>query len=73
VEDARRALKQAVPQFDRYFADRSTEIVAARDWYLQAGTFDLNRVISGTKTHSTRRSRDYLHEQFIGLRILAFQ
>src|SRR5436309_6725865 len=34
VEDARRALKLAVPEFDRYFADQSIEIVAARDWYL---------------------------------------
>ena len=47
VEDARRALKRAVPDFDRYCADRSIEIVAARDWYLQDGTFDLNRVIGG--------------------------
>jgi PAS domain S-box-containing protein len=47
VEDATRALKQAVPDFDQYFADRSIEIVGARDWYLQDGTFDLNRVIAG--------------------------
>src|SRR5712672_649351 len=47
VEDATRALKQAVPNFDQYFADRSIEIVGARDWYLQDGTFDLNRVIAG--------------------------
>src|SRR6266403_2209330 len=47
VEDATRALKQAVPNFDRYFADHSIEIVGARDWYLQDGTFDLNRVIAG--------------------------
>jgi len=47
VEDATRALKQAVPNFDQYFADHSVEIVGARDWYLQDGTFDLNRVIAG--------------------------
>jgi PAS domain S-box-containing protein len=47
AEDAKRALKAAVPDFDRYFADQSIEIVAARDWYLQDGTFDLNRVING--------------------------
>src|SRR5712672_4255842 len=47
VEDATRALKQAVPNFDQYFADRSIEIVGARDWYLQDGMFDLNRVIAG--------------------------
>src|SRR6202521_4058238 len=47
VEDARRALKQAVPDFDRYFTDHSIEIVQARDWYFPDGHFDLNRVISG--------------------------
>jgi signal transduction histidine kinase/PAS domain-containing protein len=47
VEDAKRALQRAVSDFDRYLADRSIEIVAARDWYLQDGTFDLNRVIGG--------------------------
>ena len=47
VEDARHALKRAVPDSDRYFAEGSMEIVAARDWYLQDGTFDLNRMIRG--------------------------
>src|SRR5713226_8766844 len=46
-DDARLALKQAVPDLDRYLADQNIEIVAARDWYLQDGTFDLNRVIGG--------------------------
>jgi signal transduction histidine kinase/PAS domain-containing protein len=46
-EDAAQALKRAVPDFDRYLGDRSIEIVAARDWYLQDGTFDLKRVIGG--------------------------
>src|SRR5216684_4169390 len=56
VEDARRALQRAVPDFDRYFADRSIEIVAARDWYLQDGTFDLNRVIGGWNEKLARAS-----------------
>src|ERR1700681_3836442 len=47
VEEATRVLIRAVPDFDRYFVDHSIEIVAARDWYLQDGTFDLNRVIDG--------------------------
>jgi PAS domain S-box-containing protein len=47
VEDARRALHRTVPDFDRYFADHSIEIVAARDLYLEGGRFDLNRVIGG--------------------------
>src|SRR5882672_289640 len=44
---ARRELKRVVPDFDRYSADQSIEIVAARDWYLQDSAFDLNRVIRG--------------------------
>jgi MEDS: MEthanogen/methylotroph, DcmR Sensory domain len=47
VEEATRALKQAVPDCDRYFADESIDIVRARDWYLPDGTFDLKRVICG--------------------------
>ncbi len=47
VEDATRALKQAVPDLDQYLSDRSIEIVGARDWYFPDGAFDLNRVISG--------------------------
>src|SRR5207253_10960786 len=46
-EDARHALKRAVPDLDQYLAEQSIEIVAARDWYLRDGTFDLNRVIHG--------------------------
>jgi PAS domain S-box-containing protein len=45
--DAREALQRAVPDLDQYLADHSIEIVTARDWYLQDGTFDLNGVISG--------------------------
>ena len=46
-EDAARALRHVVPDIDRYLADGSIEIVAARDWYLQDGTFNLERVIRG--------------------------
>lgn len=48
VEDARQALRGAVPDFDQYTADSSIEIVSARDWYLHDdGSFDLGRVIAG--------------------------
>jgi MEDS: MEthanogen/methylotroph, DcmR Sensory domain len=47
VDEAIRALEQAVPDLNRCFSDHSIEIVAAREWYLQDGTFDLNRVIAG--------------------------
>jgi len=46
-EEARHALKQVVPDLDRYLADHSIDIVSAGDWYLQGGTFDLKRVMSG--------------------------
>src|SRR5437660_12075101 len=55
-EDARHALQRAVPDLDQYLADQSIEIVAARDWYLQDGTFDLNRVISGWNEKLARAS-----------------
>jgi PAS domain S-box-containing protein len=55
-EDARHALKRAVPDLDQYLADCSIEIVAARDWYLHEGTFDLNRVISGWNEKLARAS-----------------
>jgi C4-dicarboxylate-specific signal transduction histidine kinase len=44
IEEAMDALKHALPDLDRYLADPSIEIVSARDWYLQGGTFDLKRV-----------------------------
>jgi PAS domain S-box-containing protein len=56
AEDARRALERSVPDLDRYLADHSIEIVAARDWYLQDGTFDLNRVIGGWNEKLARAS-----------------
>ena len=55
-EDARRALERAIPDFDRYLAEQSIEIVAARDWYLQDDAFDLNRVISGWNEKLARAS-----------------
>src|SRR5882757_901217 len=55
-EDARHALKRAVPDLDQYLADQSIEIVAAREWYLQDGTFDLKRVISGWNEKLARAS-----------------
>jgi PAS domain-containing protein len=58
VEGAKRAMRQAVSDFDRYFAEHSIEIVAARDWYLHDGVFDLNRVIVGWNeklAHSSAR------------------
>jgi C4-dicarboxylate-specific signal transduction histidine kinase len=46
-EDARQALKRAVPDFDRYLVDSSIEIVAAREWYLRDGKFNIQKVLGG--------------------------
>src|ERR1700739_4583792 len=56
LEEAMRALDGVVPNLDRYIAQRSIEIVAARDWDLQDGVFDLNRVISGWNEKLARAS-----------------
>jgi C4-dicarboxylate-specific signal transduction histidine kinase len=45
--EARNALRQAVPDLDRYLADRSMEIHSCREWCLKDDTLDLKRFISG--------------------------
>jgi hypothetical protein len=65
VEDATHALQRAVPDLNRYVADHSIEIVAARDWYLQDGTFDLNRVIGGWSEKLARATA----RGYVGVRV----
>jgi len=64
-EDALEALRQAVPNFDRYLPDGAIEIVQARDWYLPDGTFDLNRVIAGWNETLRRASA----RGYVGVRV----
>jgi C4-dicarboxylate-specific signal transduction histidine kinase len=47
IEEARDALKDAVPDLDGYLADSRLEIASAGDWFLQGGTFDGKRVTDG--------------------------
>jgi signal transduction histidine kinase/FixJ family two-component response regulator len=44
IEEARAALKNAMPDVDRHFAESRLEMVPARDWFLQGGTFDGKRL-----------------------------
>jgi hypothetical protein len=44
IAEAREALHDAVPALDRHLADARFELVAARDWFLQGGTFDGQRL-----------------------------
>jgi len=45
AEAARRALKQRVPDAERYLSGRSIEFVTSREWYFRGNTFSLPRVI----------------------------
>jgi PAS domain S-box-containing protein len=47
IKEATDALIDAAPDLDRYMADGSLEVLSAKDWYLQGGTFDLKRVTAG--------------------------
>lgn len=64
-DEALRSMWQAVPDFDRYRADGSIEVLAARDWYLQDGAFDLKRVIAGWNEKLTRASA----KGYVGVRV----
>jgi PAS domain S-box-containing protein len=46
VEEAKRALKQAVPDLDRHLSDENIQIFSGLDWYLEEGVFSLERVTS---------------------------
>jgi DNA-binding CsgD family transcriptional regulator len=45
VHKARRALKQGIPDSDRYLTDGSMEIVSGREWYFKGGRFSMTRVL----------------------------
>jgi PAS domain-containing protein len=64
-EDALEALRQAVPGFDGYLLEGGIDIISARDWYLQDGTFDLNRVITGWNETLRRASTS----GYVGVRV----
>jgi C4-dicarboxylate-specific signal transduction histidine kinase len=44
IEEATDVLRDAVPDLDRYLVDSRVEVVSARDWFLQNGRFDGQRV-----------------------------
>ena len=44
IEEAKGALRGAVPALDRHLADSRLEIASARDWFLQGDTFDGKRL-----------------------------
>jgi transcriptional regulator with GAF, ATPase, and Fis domain len=46
-QEAIDALRRDTPDLERHFADRNMEIVSDREWYLDSGIQDLDRVIEG--------------------------
>ncbi|HEY0801522.1 MAG TPA: MEDS domain-containing protein, partial [Steroidobacteraceae bacterium] len=53
-DDARRALSEAIPAWDRYMIDRHMEFIPCEECYLSGGAFDLDRVSSEWKARLTR-------------------
>jgi PAS domain S-box-containing protein len=46
VEEATSALRDALPDLDRYVAERSIEVIGHEDWFLSGSTFDPHKVAS---------------------------
>ena len=66
-EEAGTAMRKAVPEFDRYLADRSLEIVRGKQCYYPGGVLDLQRAL-GTWAE---KADSALTRGYAGLRISA--
>lgn len=47
AEDAKTALRAAVPDFDRRLAAGQIELLPGRDWYLKGDKFDMQKIVGG--------------------------
>ena len=65
VDEAKGALQASGVDIERYLADSSIEIVSARDWYLQAGAFDLERVMASWH----RKVAEASAKGYVGVRV----
>jgi signal transduction histidine kinase len=66
-DDARDALREAVPKFEHYLAERSIEILQGREFYLSGNDLDLARVLRTW----TEKTDSALLRGYAGLRISA--
>ncbi len=64
-EDAEAALRQAMPDFDRFRQGRQIEILRHSDWYLKGGEFSQQQVLEGWLD----RLEQALRRGFEGLRL----
>ena len=65
VEEAKEALRQAVPDLDRYLAEGSMEVVSHDEWFQNGEAFDLHRVANRFK----EKLEEALARGYAGMRI----
>jgi len=46
-KEAKKAMREALPDFDRYLKRGQIEIIPHEEWYLEKGSFNIQRVLSG--------------------------
>jgi DNA-binding CsgD family transcriptional regulator len=64
-DDSRNALRQAIPDLDRYLAKGSLDIVSGHEWYLKGDEFDLKKITDGWN----EKLRDALAKGYAGMRL----
>ena len=65
VEEAKKALKESVPNLDKYIKKGQIEIISYNNWYLLEGKFDSKRVLQGWLD----KEKAALEHGFEGLRL----
>jgi PAS domain S-box-containing protein len=65
VEEATGALRKALPDFDRYMAEGSIELVAHDKWFLEGRAFDLQGVVNRFK----QKVDEALARGYAGMRV----
>ena len=65
VEEATSALRNALPDLDRYVAERSIEVVGHEDWFLSGKTFDPYKVADRFK----KKLNEALARGYAGMRV----
>jgi signal transduction histidine kinase len=65
VQEATSALRDALPDLDRYVADRSIEVVGHNEWFLSGDTFDPHQVA----TRFRKKLNEALARGYAGMRV----
>ena len=47
ADEAENAMRNALPEVDRYFKNGQIEIIPYSDWYVKEGSFNSDRVLNG--------------------------